>query len=141
MWENIQEKLHPKEKKRRVIPFWFKTAGIAASFIAIMSVAFFNIDMDFKNTNSNNNKNTVVNSETNEINKNSNQNIENHKINTSESNINQNNSNSSFINETKNNSFVNINSANKISSSKTALKFNKNGKREILKKIKRLKKS
>ena len=126
VWENIQEKLHPKEKKRRVIPFWFKTAGIAASFIAIMSVAFFNIDMDFKNTNSNNNKNTVVNSETNEINKNSNQNIENHKINTSESNINQNNSNSSFINETKNNSVVNINSANKISSSKTALKFNKN---------------
>ena len=126
VWENIQEKLHPKEKKRRVIPFWFKTTGIAASFIAIMSVAFFNIDMDFKNTNSNNNKNTVVNSETNEINKNSNQNIENHKINTSESNINQNNSNSSFINETKNNSVVNINSANKISSSKTALKFNKN---------------
>ena len=126
VWENIQEKLHPKEKKRRVILFWFKTAGIAASFIAIMSVAFFNIDMDFKNTNSNNNKNTVVNSETNEINKNSNQNIENHKINTSESNINQNNSNSSFINETKNNSVVNINSANKISSSKTALKFNKN---------------
>lgn len=126
VWENIQEKLYPKEKKRRVILFWFKTAGIAASFIAIMSVAFFNIDMDFKNTNSNNNKNTVVNSETNEINKNSNQNIENHKINTSESNINQNNSNSSFINETKNNSVVNINSANKISSSKTALKFNKN---------------
>ena len=126
VWENIQEKLHPKEKKRRVIPFWFKTAGIAVSFIAIMSVVFLNINTDFKNTNSNNNKNTVVNSETNEINKNSNQNIENHKINTSESNINQNNSNSSFINETKNNSVVNINSANKISSSKTALKFNKN---------------
>ena len=126
VWENIQEKLHPKEKKRRVIPFWFKTTGIAASFIAIMSVVFLNINTDFKNTNSNNNKNTVVNSETNEINKNSNQNIENHKINTSESNINQNNSNSSFINETKNNSVVNINSANKISSSKTALKFNKN---------------
>ena len=126
VWENIQEKLHPKEKKRRVIPFWFKTAGIAASFIAIMSVAFFNIDMDFKNTNSNNNKNTVVNSETNEVNKNSNQNIENHKINTSESNINQNNSNSSFINETKNNSIVNTNSVNKSSGSKTDLKFNKN---------------
>ena len=126
VWENIQEKLHPKEKKRRVIPFWFKTTGIAASFIAIMSVVFLNINTDFKNTNSNNNKNTVVNSETNEVNKNSNQNIENHKINTSESNINQNNSNSSFINETKNNSVVNINSANKISSSKTALKFNKN---------------
>ena len=101
VWENIQEKLHPKEKKRRVIPFWFKTTGIAASFIAIMSVVFLNINTDFKNTNSNNNKNTVVNSETNEVNKNSNQNIENHKINTSESNINQNNSNSSFINETK----------------------------------------
>lgn len=126
VWENIQEKLHPKEKKRRVIPFWFKTTGIAASFIAIMSVVFLNINTDFKNTNSNNNKNTVVNSETNEVNKNSNQNIENHKINTSESNINQNNSNSSFINETKNNSIVNTNSVNKSSGSKTDLKFNKN---------------
>ena len=126
VWENIQEKLHPKEKKRRVIPFWFKTTGIAASFIAIMSVVFLNINTDFKNTNSNNNKNTVVNSETNEVNKNSNQNIENHKINTSESNINQNNSNSSFINESKNNSIVNTNSVNKSSGSKTDLKFNKN---------------
>ena len=126
VWENIQEKLHPKEKKRRVIPFWFKTTGIAVSFIAIMSVVFLNINTDFKNTNSNNNKNTVVNSETNEVNKNSNQNIENHKINTSESNINQNNSNSSFINETKNNSIVNTNSVNKSSGSKTDLKFNKN---------------
>ena len=126
VWENIQEKLHPKEKKRRMIPFWFKTTGIAASFIAIMSVVFLNINTDFKNTNSNNNKNTVVNSETNEVNKNSNQNIENHKINTSESNINQNNSNSSFINETKNNSIVNTNSVNKSSGSKTDLKFNKN---------------
>ena len=126
VWENIQEKLHPKEKKRSVIPFWFKTTGIAASFIAIMSVVFLNINTDFKNTNSNNNKNTVVNSETNEVNKNSNQNIENHKINTSESNINQNNSNSSFINETKNNSIVNTNSVNKSSGSKTDLKFNKN---------------
>ena len=62
VWENIQEKLHPKEKKRRVIPFWFKTSGIAASFVAIMSVLFFNRNTDFKNSNGNNN-NAVVTSE------------------------------------------------------------------------------
>lgn len=54
VWENIQEKLNSKEKKRRVIPFWFKTAGIAASFVAILAVVFNNTNNNFKNSNSNN---------------------------------------------------------------------------------------
>ena len=133
VWDNIQEKLHPKEKKRRVIPFWFKTAGIAASFVAIVSVVFFNMDTDFKNTNSdNNNNNAVVNSETNTDTNPTNQTIGTNKFNTSDSNTNQNSSNSSSnsssINEAKNqsksNSLVNSNSVNEVSNSKIDSKFN-----------------
>jgi hypothetical protein len=32
-WENIEAKLNKKKKKRRVIPFWFKPTGIAASLL------------------------------------------------------------------------------------------------------------
>lgn len=128
VWDNIQEKLHPKEKKRRVIPFWFKTAGIAASFVAIVSVVFFNMDTDFKNTNSdnNNNNNAVVNSETNTDTNPNNQTIGTNKFNTSDSNTNPNSSNSSSINEAEkqSNSLVNTDATNKVSNSKTDSKFN-----------------
>lgn len=123
IWDNIQEKLQPKEKKRRVIPFWFKTAGIAASFVSIVSIVFFNMDTDFKNSNSNinsnQNNNTVVNSETNS---NSNKStIRTNKFNASETNNPQNSSNSSSINkenQSKSNSLVQTESANKVSDSK-----------------------
>ncbi|CAM4435070.1 outer membrane beta-barrel protein [Flavobacterium terrigena] len=130
VWENIQEKLHPKEQKRRVIPFWFKATGIAASFVAIVSVVFYNTNSDFNNTNTinTNNNNAVVNSGTAQENKASNQNVENNTFNTSETNTNQNASNSSFTNETgsnsKSNSLVNNdNSTNTIS--KADSKINK----------------
>ncbi len=137
VWENIQEKLNPKEKKRRVIPFWFKTAGIAASFVAIVSVIFYNTSNDINNGATINN-NAVVNSDSKTENKNSNQNVGtvgNDKFNTSNSNKNQNNSNATFINETgsnsESNSFVtnnttNSNSANTVSNSKTGFKSNQN---------------
>lgn len=32
-WDNIESRLNQKKKKRRVIPFWFKPVGIAASLI------------------------------------------------------------------------------------------------------------
>jgi len=32
-WKNIETRLKEKKKKRRVIPFWFKTTGIAASLL------------------------------------------------------------------------------------------------------------
>lgn len=128
IWENIQEKLHPKEKKRRVLPFWFKTAGIAASFVAIVSVVFYNMGNDFKNTNANSNSNSVVNSETTKDNNNGNQNVVG--TNASESNTNQNKSNSTFSNETesnsKSNSLVTTHSTEKNSvSSKTNSKLKK----------------
>mgnify|MGYP003602440012 FL=1 len=130
VWENIQEKLHPKEKKRRVIPFWFKTAGIAASFVAIVSVIFYNMADDFKKTNNNTN-NTVVNSESKKENGNRNQNVVGtNSSNSSESNKNQNTSNSPFSNEvgntSKSNSLVTTNSPDNISgSSQTNSKLSK----------------
>ena len=138
VWENIKEKLNPKEKKRRVIPFWFKTAGIAASFVAIVSVVFYNMNNDFKNTNPNNN-NAVVNSETNKESNTSNQKVNgSNSANSSETNINQNNSNtnsltnSSLTNETENNtktnnSLVNNNSTNNGSKLQPDSKLNKKG--------------
>lgn len=36
-WNNIEARLNKKEKKKRVIPFWFKPAGIAA----VLMVGFF----------------------------------------------------------------------------------------------------
>lgn len=128
IWENIQEKLHPKEKKRRVLPFWFKTAGIAASFVAIVSVVFYNMGNDFKNTDANSNSNSIVNSETTKDNNNGNQNIVG--TNASESNANKNKSNSTFSNETesnsKSNSLVTTHSTEKNSiSSKTNSKLKK----------------
>ncbi|WP_320816070.1 hypothetical protein [Flavobacterium sp.] len=36
-WNNIEARLNKKEKKRRIIPFWFKSTGIAAS----LAIAFF----------------------------------------------------------------------------------------------------
>ena len=121
VWENIQEKLHPKEKKRRVIPFWFKTAGIAASFVAIVSVVFFNTDTDFKNTNTKNN--AVVNSDITKENNTSNQNdVETSSANSTESATKENKSNASFTNETgsSSNSLVNNdNSTNSNADSKT----------------------
>lgn len=119
VWENIQEKLHPKEKKRRVIPFWFKTAGIAASFVVIVSVVFYNMDNDFKNTNTNSNSNSIVNSETTKNNKENGIVVGTKTTKSSESNANQNNSKSAFSYEvgktSKSSSLVNTNSSEKIS--------------------------
>jgi hypothetical protein len=131
VWENIQEKLHPKEKKRRVIPFWFKTAGIAASFVALFSVIFYNLNTEFKNTTVKNN-NAVVNSETNKNNSTSHQNVNGTKSSNS-SEFNVNNPNSTVTNEAENNSktnnsLVNNTSTNNSSNSKTNIKLNKDTK-------------
>ncbi|NHM02712.1 porin family protein [Flavobacterium difficile] len=93
VWENIQEKLNSKEQKRRILPFWFKTAGIAASFVAIGSLLFFNSNNNFKNTSTENN--TVVTSEENQIHKNLNRN----NIDSKTAKSNENKLNSSITNE------------------------------------------
>ena len=33
VWKNIEEKLNEKEKKRRVIPIWWKLSGVAALLV------------------------------------------------------------------------------------------------------------
>ena len=44
-WENIEAKLNKKRKKRRVIPFWFKPTGIAASLLlGFYTFMYFNED-------------------------------------------------------------------------------------------------
>lgn len=129
VWENIQQKLHPKENKRRVIPFWFKATGIAASFVAIISIVLFNMDNGFKNTNTNSNiNNSIVTTEKNT----SNQNVEGtNTSNTSNSNENQNKSNNSFLNQgengSKSNSLVTTNTTKSGGSeTPTNSKLNKN---------------
>ncbi|WP_033959653.1 hypothetical protein [Psychroserpens jangbogonensis] len=45
VWENIEEKLHEdKRKKRRVIPIWWRVAGIAAGLVLLVTITnqFFN---------------------------------------------------------------------------------------------------
>lgn len=125
VWENIQEKLNPEKKKRRVIPFWFKASGIAASFVALFSILYYNSDTNSTNFDSKgfeNNSTTV--SKTNEgINgNNSSERIENQ--NNSESNNLENNRNSTAF-DSKNETVSNENNS-EIGSSKNENTTNKN---------------
>lgn len=49
VWENIRQALHKDERKRRVIPFWWKTAGVAALLALLFTVgnAVFNKGENF----------------------------------------------------------------------------------------------
>ncbi|WP_264560092.1 hypothetical protein [Flavobacterium sp. N2270] len=73
-WNNIAARLNKKEKKKRVIPFWFKTSGIAAS-LAIVFFVFINkgndtslINNDSDNINENSISNVEANTKGNEFN-------------------------------------------------------------------------
>lgn len=56
-WENIEAKLNNKKKKRRIIPFWFKPVGIAASLL-VGFYTFMYLNENIK-IDSNENKNAV----------------------------------------------------------------------------------
>lgn len=56
VWENIQSKLHPEEKKRRIVPLWFKVGSIAASLTLLFSLIFLT------NYNENENAFEIINS-------------------------------------------------------------------------------
>lgn len=63
-WENIEARLENKKKKRRVIPFWLKPAGIAAGIAIFIGVfSLFNNDDKVINNKpiQNNSTNSVVN--------------------------------------------------------------------------------
>ena len=38
IWEGIEHRLHPKKKKRRVIPIWWSVGGIAAALVLMFAV-------------------------------------------------------------------------------------------------------
>lgn len=56
-WENIEARLNKKKKKRRVIPFWFKPTGIAASLL-VGFYTFIYLNEDTKHD-SRENKNSI----------------------------------------------------------------------------------
>ena len=67
VWENISERIHGKEKKRRVIPLWIRLSGIAAGLLLLFTLGnklFFQDDNTIPelnetivDTNSKNNQN------------------------------------------------------------------------------------
>lgn len=57
-WENIEARLNKKENKKRIIPFWFKSASIAA--LLLLSV-YFVVNSTSNNTINSNDNNSVVN--------------------------------------------------------------------------------
>jgi hypothetical protein len=57
VWNNIEERLQPK--KKRVIPIWFRYAGIAAALVLAFGLGYWsNLNTDFK-TNSVTNLNSI----------------------------------------------------------------------------------
>lgn len=65
VWENIKRNIHPNKKHRKVIPLWWKIAGVAASLLLIITIGSYlltnnenNLDENVVNTDS---KNTIEN--------------------------------------------------------------------------------
>lgn len=106
IWANIEEKL--KEKKRRVIPFWWKISGIAASLLIgflITNALFFNSKNGETRIVIQEKKSTKI-----ENSKNENQAVVANEINTSEDKSNPNNLSKDHSKSTLNNSETNKNS-------------------------------
>ncbi|BCY27890.1 hypothetical protein [Flavobacterium okayamense] len=59
-WENIEKRLQNKKNKRRVIPFWLKSSGIAAVLIVSIGLLFNKNINKNQNTLEFNNDNSVV---------------------------------------------------------------------------------
>ncbi|WP_204344424.1 hypothetical protein [Psychroserpens algicola] len=67
VWEQIERELHKDKRKRRVIPIWWKVAGVAAVLALLFTVGtkVFNtntentLDHDVVNTNTNNSKEDI----------------------------------------------------------------------------------
>ncbi|WP_395045489.1 hypothetical protein [Flavobacterium sp.] len=60
-WQNIEERLLEKKEKRRVLPFWWKFSGIAASLVlgfGLLNVVLENNKTDNSIVNSDKNKNS-----------------------------------------------------------------------------------
>lgn len=58
VWENITKKLHSDKKQRKVVPLWWKIAGIAAGLLLLITIS-----NSFLNTNKDIHDENVVNSD------------------------------------------------------------------------------
>ncbi|AXT18530.1 hypothetical protein D7030_07220 [Flavobacteriaceae bacterium AU392] len=64
VWDNIANELHPKKKRRRVLPIWLRVAGVAASLVLLITAGRFIFNND-PNSNLENNPLVNTNSEEN----------------------------------------------------------------------------
>ena len=46
VWSNIEAKLNEKKKKRRVIPIWWRYAGVAALLLLAFTIGAYLFDRD-----------------------------------------------------------------------------------------------
>jgi len=60
VWENIEAALHKKKKNRKIVPIWYKMAGVAALFLLFFTVGNYFFNNNFPNT-------TITNEESNGI--------------------------------------------------------------------------
>jgi len=52
VWEQIESKLNQKKKDRKVIPFWWRLAGVAAALVLMMGIGYNLFNQSNKNLNS-----------------------------------------------------------------------------------------
>ncbi|WP_438965046.1 hypothetical protein [Flavobacterium sp.] len=121
-WNNIAQRLNEKKKKRRVIPLWFMSTGIAASFLLLGLIGY-----DYFNTTTPTIENKKLNNKTNTFELNNNTKYVNGSKNTDE-NVKQfeDNSSSNLTNSNKKNITDNIENSGKFYSNKSIFTDNSN---------------
>lgn len=87
VWENIEAELNKDKRKRRVIPIWWKVAGVAAALILMFTVAntFLNdsdsaVEKEVVDTDTSNNNSTNDNTKPNGSDLNTSEDLERHPI-------------------------------------------------------------
>lgn len=121
-WNNIAQRLNEKKKKRRVIPLWFMSTGIAASFLLLGLIGY-----DYFNTTTPTIENKKLNNKTNTFELNNNTKYVNGSKNTDE-NVKQfeDNSSSNLTNSNKKSITDNIENSGKFYSNKSIFTDNSN---------------
>lgn len=121
-WNNIAQRLNEKKKKRRVIPLWFMSTGIAASFLLLGLIGY-----NYFNTTTPTIENKKLNNKTNTFELNNNTKYVNGSKNTDE-NVKQfeDNSSSNLTNSNKKSITDNIENSGKFYSNKSIFTDNSN---------------
>jgi hypothetical protein len=133
VWQNIDAKLNPNKKKRRVIPIWWRYAGVAAILLILFSLGniYFNnnkVSTSNQISDTNSNPNNILQEETNSNDKKTT--TDNNPVNSTVSIKNQENLIESVTNQTTVAKTINSNIplSNKNSSSKKSSKQDLNNK-------------